>query len=276
MKWRGGVLQFALRVGLWLVVLGSLYLLYHSLHHRTQHTSQAASQQLAAVRASLDETYIAGSSLHAFKRTDVQAYLALNDLYQRYRQSGDSLNKQLQVHPKLLSEAHAQQLQTIVSRQQQTRQAFEARFKILSQIIQYDPGHDLQGSADSQAAILAGRARAAQRGLNKAADDQTASSSASSLNVDNENGPTLLVSAPLKASLQQEANCFGLLAQQLDAHNAAAGATRTQCLSAYPAVRAQAIQAIITPVFDDSYQTFMQSRVPQLLKQLDATIKAQL
>jgi hypothetical protein len=275
MKLPFSIRQFGLRIALCVVVVGGLYLIVHGVHRHQQNASASAIQELAAMRASLDENYIAGTSLHSFKRSDVQAYLALNDLFGQYKSSNDSLVKQLKSPSKLLTPAQKNQFATIASRQQQSRSELEARLKILSQIIQYDPGQDLKGSIDSKASILAGRARAAQRGLNKAASDQTASSSSGSLNVDNENGPSLLVTSTTKAALVQQAGCFGRLAEELDGHIPAATATRSQCVSGYPAVRALALQNIITPVFDKNYQAYTESNIPSLLRQLDATIKAQ-
>jgi hypothetical protein len=267
--------QFGWRLLVSLVVIGGIYLTVHGLHRHQQQHSSSAKQQLAALRASLDENYIAGSSLHTFKRSDVLAYVALNNLFEEFKKSSDTLHKQLQTDPKLLSPASRQQLQAIVSRQQQAGDALSARLSILSQVIQYDPGTDLRGSVDSQAAILAGRARAAARGLDKAANDQTASSSTGSLNVGGANGPTLLIAPATKTALQQSIDCFNRLGQQLDSHNPATTATRTQCASSYPAMRGVAVQNVVRPVFDDEYQSYMQSIVPRLLRQLDATIRAQ-
>lgn len=273
MKWSHSAKLFGIRFGLCLVLIGAAYVAIFGLHPVIKPAPASSQQKLASLRAALDETYIAGTALANFKQSDATAFESLDNSRSQFETATKRLQTALLTAPPAKMALYSSDLNTIVARAQQATESYQASNSVLTQIISYNPSVDMgQLSSQTELAKIAARASAAQKGLQKVADNQTAG--AMGLSVQGENGPALLVFEQTRAALRGEAACFEQLSLQAGAgHRAAAELSRDQCLHDYPALRLLAIQNVTQNSWGGDYQATTQRVIPPLLGSLDQLIK---
>ena len=275
MKWSRHARLFGIRLAVCLVLAGAGYIVVFGLRSAAKPVSLTPPQKLAELRAALDETYLAGNSLVSFKQSDGAAFRSLDDLRLQFEKATNRLRTSLSAAPAETAPFRPA-IATVLDRAQLASQSYRASNGVLTQIINYNPSANLGAPAlASDLTKLAARAEAAQKGLLKAAADQTTvAANSSGLSVQDNNGPALLVSDATRTLLSAEAACFGQLSTQASAQMAAAVAlTRSQCINDYPALRLQTITNVTQSAWGGDYQSFTHSTVPLILRQLDALIK---
>lgn len=276
MKWSRVAKFFGIRFGICLVLIGASYVAIFGIHSKTKPALASSQQKLASLRAALDETYIAGTDLALFKQSDATASESLQNSRSQFDTAMKRLQAALLSTPPAEVAPYKSNLITIVARAQQATESSRAVNIVLTQIISYNPSVDMgQLSFQTDLAKISVRANAAQKGLQKVADNQiTVAARASGLSVQGENGPTLLVSEQTKTALRGEAACFGLLSSQAGAGQmAAAELSRGQCLHDYTNLRLLAIQNMTQSSWGGDYQTTTKRMIPPLLRSLDQQIK---
>lgn len=276
MQWSRRARLFGIRLLVCLVLAGAGYAAVFGLRTAAKPVILTPPQKLAELRAALDETYLAGNSLASFKQSDGTAFQALDDLRLQFEKSTNRLRASLSAAPADAVAPLKPAITNVLNQAQLASQSYRASNAVLTQIINYNPSANLDTPAlANDPGTLAARASAAQKGLLKAAADQTTVAAGSTgLSVQNNNGPALIVNDPTRTLLRAEAACFGQLSTQASARQTTAMTqTRSQCVADYPALRRQAIQNITQSAWGNDYQSFTHGSVPPLLRQLDALIK---
>lgn len=271
---RSPLRSFATRLVLSFVVIGLLYgagiALYQHQRHRV-----TPSQNLAILRADIDQTLLAGSRLASFSDTNSIAGSTLSQAFAVFQVAVQNLQKQLPATPtNQLTTAQRSTVQSIIDRQNRAITGYQTVYKTLAQPLSYDPYSDLGNlNITKDAAKLITRATAAQKGLTSNISGTVAPDSGG-LVAQGSQAPTGVASSQTQQLLQKSADCFKKLADQVAAKQSAAGQTRQQCMQAYPALRAQIIQNILQLSFSQQYLDDTQNLALPLLKQIDAKQQA--
>ena len=270
MSWRPALKQFGVRLVICLVLLGGLYLATFGLPGTSHNKPQTAKQKVTALRAALNQSYLASSSLAGFNENDPLSYYSLGSLGGQLKTNAELMQKRLSTAPREVKPEIKQRITGVVERQQKIAADFATSYDILSRVIAYDPGQDL-GKLDINKDLekLSQRAAAAENGLKKTATNSTPVSSSSGLSVQENKGTPLVVHPVTKEALLKQADCLGRLARQLDAKQTGAAQTRSSCTNDYSSARKLAITNVIQNSFPDSQKQYMDKTVPNLLKQLD-------
>ncbi len=277
MQWPRRARLFGIRLAICLVLLGAAYIALFGLRPVAKPALITPTQKLASLRAALDESYLAGNSLAGFSQSDGAAFQSLDNSRLQFEKATNRLQTALSAAPPATIAPFKPALVTVIDRSHQATQSYRAHFAVLAQPISYNPSADLGALAlDTDFSKVATRASAAQKGLLKAADNQTTvTATASGLSVQNENGPASLLEQTTRTVLRAEAACLGQLSAQASAQQTvAATQTRAQCIDGYPALRLAAIQNVTQTAWSSDYQSYMQRTVPALLRQLDQLIKS--
>lgn len=269
--WRQKLQPFAIRFIICFVIVGVAYAGVANLtHHKRPLTS---TQKVAALRAALDQIYISGNQLANFYQSDTVTASALAQQFSQFQTVITSLSVTLKTAPSpQVGTTQRQQIQGLLDSQKTVIAAYKLAWAVIAKPLTYEPAGDL-GSLDpkTDTAKLTARATAAQNGLLKAADNTaTVASSSSSLVAQNTQVAPTLLDATTKQALQKSAVCFGQIASQLTNHQISqATATRADCISAYPVLRASLVQNLLSTSFNDNYRRTLKDSIPPLLKQLD-------
>lgn len=276
MKVARGVRQFAIRFGLSLLLVTLLYGAFLVLRPEPKPVAATTPEKLAGLRATLNQVYLAGTSLSTFNQSNAAAFQALDDSRLQFETATNSLADALQQAPAPVSPALRQSIVTSLTAARQATADYKVSYALLGRIVSYDPQVDL-GSTDlsRDATVVAGRATAAQQALLKAANDQsTIVTGSNGLSVQATDGPALLVNEITRSALRAAASCFEDLNRQLTADQlSVAASTRARCTQDYPTVRLLAASNITGNAWSTRYQTQAQASTPALLRQLDVLIK---
>jgi hypothetical protein len=262
--------RFAGRLLVSLLVVGIVYLGGVTIYRHQRH-QVSPSQKLAALRSVLDQTVLSGTRLANFSDTDSVAGTTLSQEFTNYQATISSLEKQVSATPITeLSNLQRHDLQAIINAQNRASTKYKSVYQTLGQPLSYDPYTDLANlRVDKDSAKIITRARAAHKGLTSNVGGLVAPSK-DGLTAQASQAPTSVASTQTQKMLANTADCFGTLADQLQAGKKAdASQTRQHCLQSYPAVRAQIIHNILELSFNPQYLYDMQKTALPLLNQLD-------
>lgn len=257
------VRRFGIRFGICLLVLGAIYAAVVILQ-TVSRNQPSVTQRLAAVHASLDQSYVDGTSLANFHESGILSGTDLSGLLTQFKDDTAKLKSATSAAHYHLSNSEYASLQTIISRQQQAADNLQARYTPVAQVIAYDPATDLTGASST----LQTRAQAAAKGLHHAltAAGQPATTGNTGIIPA---GGNAAISQAVQNRIQQTANCFDQLTTELQKHQTAAANKRRQaCVKAYPTLRQAVIEDVINHSFDNTYRAYMRQTVPKLLAKL--------
>lgn len=269
--WRRALTGFGVRFLASFLILGAAYLLIFGWPgHRKRPLTPAG--KIAAVRSTLDETYVAGANLANFDESSVVAMYDLGQVYSQFQAADQQLKTALKAAPPQVSPALRASIQKVIDQQAGAMSAYQSRLEVIGIVAQYDPATDLMSASASKSISVTGqRAQAAQNGLKKALTDASGPGSGGQNGLGVTTAGAQLLDTRTSLALSQEVNCFAKLAARAAANDVrGAAAVRASCIAGYPALRLGIIQNIVQPAFGGSYQQTMKQSVPPLLKQLDS------
>lgn len=237
--------QFGKRFIICIVVVGAAYLLAFIAIPKLLHRDPP-SKQIVTLRSALIQVYIDGNNIATFKQNDATAYVTLNDLISQFTQDGSQLQQAAKTAQHSLSEAQRTQVAAIQKSQQQTADNLQAQYQLLAAPLRYDPADDFAGLSSQQ---LVQHATAARHGLQRVLTN-------AQLGADASNSIRSMASC-----LQQIITSTG----EARVKQAAAG-----CAKAYPTFRDKLTRNIIDQGLSASYQSYVRTHLPALLKTLPA------
>jgi hypothetical protein len=248
MKRRQAWQQFGVRLVICVAILGGLYGAWWLAFGRSHNLTP--SQKIAALRAAIDNSYIADGDLASFSENNAASSYDLDSLTAALQADLDQVQKRLKAAPPKVNQQLRQTIQAYVSQEQSALSAYRSASNIFGRAIAYDPQTDL-GNAGAK---LAERATAAQKGLQTAANGGEASSGLTATG-------SGLIGAVAETALQNSATCFGKLASD---------ASQLQtCIKQYPATRQAAIANLLADSFSAAHRQQLAQTVPALLASLD-------
>lgn len=230
-------------------------------------------QKVAALRASLDQTYLAADQLLHFTESSTVATSELNQQYGALQASLSTLSKSLEaIPPPLITPVQRTSVHSYNDAVSSALADYKLHYILFAEPLSYDPATDVGAlNLKTDTTTVLTRAKAAQKGLHADAQ-RTLSTSGSSLmaqtNQKDDNG----LSPESRRLLETMSDCFGKLVAQLSSKTIPVGETiRASCIADYPALRAQMIQNLLDTTYRKDYFRIAQATVPPLLKQLDGT-----
>lgn len=270
LKLRAPVRAFAIRFGIALAVCGGVYLLFfvwHPWHHSLPKTT---AQKVAALRGSLDQLLITGSSLANYSGNNATSADTLASEFSDFQANITDLQKALKNAPIKVDQTQRQQIQAIIGQAQSVAGAYSTSYKVLGRAIAYDPGTDLgRLSLPGDLAKLQSRAQSAQTGLNTVASSTATTSPSGNGGLQANTSGNPIVSTDTQHALQNAASCFGNVAK---APANTADSVRKQCIKEYSAVRKATIQNLLADSFSANYLQQLQSSSTPVLQKLDRLI----
>lgn len=268
---RSVIISFVLRLGVSLVVVGSLYVGISALSSGLRRSHPSPSQRLAGLQASLDQLYISGNQIAQFNESDSITAQRLSRQVTSFKASLAAAKTAFTTAPKTTISANQQELvQQVIDNQQQTITKYQTASAAVSLALSYDPMTDLGLDINKDTSKLIKRAQAAHNGLLKAADSPAPGPSAShNLVAQNSQAIATVIGPSSKQLLQAQADCFDKFGQQLTAKLLAqAAATRSDCLASYPALRNSLVQDLLNASFNAKYADDNKRLIAPLLSQL--------
>ena len=270
------LVRFMLRLGVSVLILGGAYLFaFGAPWSSSTPVNNTSQQQIAAIRSSLNELYLAAEAIGDSSSASTAAGYSIQDARKQFTVASNALSKQLNNSPVELATPLKQDVQRSQASITDAVEQFDARYASLGKIIAYDPQSDLGNIAiKTNSDELANRAVATKKALLAIADGAGAVSanSASNQNLDVQNAGSAtnpLLSAEIVSALWASAECFGSVQAQITAGQTTdATATRDRCIADYAPLKLL-VSSVITAGFKDtSYQELSKS-IPVLLQKLD-------
>ena len=263
--------QAGFRFIICLLIIGVPYAVYVGVSYRSRATTPL--QKVAALRASLDQTYLAADQLTHFSDSSTVAASGLNQQYVTVQASLKSLSEHLDQTPaQVITPVQRTAVRSYGDAVGSALSTYKINYVLFAEPLGYDPVKDIGSlnlKTESTKALT--RAKAAQKGLHADAL-RTLGASSSGLSAQSNQKNDTVLSTESQRRLESMSDCFGKLAAQLSAQAIpVAESIRASCIADYPALRSQMIQNLIDTTYRKDYFQSAQSSVPPLLKQLDTS-----